>query len=114
MILTRHALTPAFMLFAAILAGVSLAIEDAAVAYLTSTILFSGLACLEQARIITIFRGFLRWALLIVLPSAAFPLDDLGYLPFPDVTLYVAFFFILAALPVFWWQSAARGKAVRN
>ena len=106
----RLALSMTFILFAAMACGLNWAIDNEVVAYLSATLLFVCLCALEQVGLLTIFRGFLRLALLIVLPSAAFPLADLGYLPFPQVTLYMAAFTMLAALHVFWWQIARRGQ----
>ncbi|WP_443969599.1 hypothetical protein [Sphingobium sp. CR28] len=99
-----------FILFAAMVCGSAWAIGNEVVGYIVAAVLFSGLGILEQLGIITVFRGFLRFALLIVLPSAAFPLADLGYLPFPEMALWIAAFTMLAALPIFWWQIAKRGQ----
>lgn len=108
MIGNRFALSMAFITFAVMVCGLTLAIGNEVVAYLAATLLFLCLCVVEQLGLLTFFKGFLRFALLIVLPSAAFPLADLGYLPFPQVTLYMAAITMLAALPVFWWQMAKR------
>nr|WP_140404560.1 hypothetical protein [Sphingomonas sp. CDS-1] len=108
MIGNRFALSMVFIMFAVMVCGLSWAMGNETLAYLAATLLFICLCGLEQVGLLPIFRGFLRFALFIILPSAAFPLADLGYLPFPQVTLYVAAFIMLAALPVFWWQIAKR------
>jgi len=107
----RFALSMTFILFATMVCGLAWAIGNEVVGYIVAAGLFSGLGILEQLGVITAFRGFLRFALLIVLPSAAFPLADLGYLPFPEVALWIAAFTMLAALPIFWWQIAKRGQS---
>ncbi|MCW2364605.1 hypothetical protein M2341_000052 [Sphingobium sp. B7D2B] len=111
MLSNRFALSMTFILFAAMVCGLAWIIGDEVVGYVVATLLFSCLGILEQLGFITAFRGFLRFALLIVLPSAAFPLADLGYLPFPEIALWMAAFTMLAALPIFWWQIAKRSRS---
>lgn len=83
--------------------AMGLAVHSEALAYLLATLMFLAICAFEQMGLVRVFRGFLRLALLIILPSVAFPLADIGYLPFPQVTLYLAAFVMLAALPIFWW-----------
>lgn len=108
MLSNRVALSVTFFLFAAMVCGLAWTLGNEVVGYVVAVLLFSCLGILEQLGVITAFRGFLRFALLIILPSAAFPLAELGYLPFPEVALWIAAFTMLGALPIFWWQIANR------
>jgi hypothetical protein len=106
----RLALSLAFLIFAGLAYATKWAIGDDKIADLVAVLLFLCLCALEQMGFLQIFRGFLRFALLIILPSAAFPLAFLGYLPFPQVTLWIAALVMIGALPVFWWQIAKRNR----
>ena len=92
-----------FVLFAIFVVILDISLENQRYAYIYASLLLIVFSIFDHIYKVRFFRGFSPYALLIVIPSAAFPLDDLGLLPLPNVTLYVAFGVMLLALPIIWW-----------
>jgi hypothetical protein len=106
----RLAISAIFLLFGLTVALLSIILRDDRLAYVLSAIIFALVAVFERIGKLTIFRGFAKFGLLIIIPSSAFPLAFMGRLPMPEITLWLAAFAMLAALPIIWWNVAKRSE----
>lgn len=92
-----------FVMFAIFLVIFSLFFGEE-ISYIISIILIILISIAEYFEKIKFSRGFIKYSLIILLPSIIFPLDDLGFIKMNHMFVYICMFTMVLYIPIIWYR----------
>lgn len=103
------AISGCFAVFSILISVFSLFIDDV-YSYILSSLVMIAISIAEYFEKLTLFRGFAKYSLMMILPSNIFPLDDLGIFHMNHAIMYLSMLIMGLSIPAIWYRIFSYGR----